>query len=380
MFVRNLRLVQRPVTLRCRCASRQFQSKTTDREKFSGSALWSAALVTANVYVATTLQAHTPSCAEQSTPQASSFVHTRDCPEEVYKMGPVLGEGSFSQVRLGENRKTGEVVAIKEMSKLDTSASRFRAEIDILLQVHLHPNIPTVIRTFETDSEWYIVTEVADGGELFERIVTKGPFSDKQAREAIKDIAETIAYLHNQGIVHCDIKPENVVLKSKNCDKPFLIDYGTAFRLRDVENGTKCTSSGTPGYSSPEQISDHKCCAASDIWALGVLAYISLCGRHPFDPDNTMDDDEIEQSILTGQYSLDRPEISPHARDLLKKILRRDPLERPSVEEILDHPWFSDGIIAEPVQISSFRHEDAYRAFSLCSRSALKRYVKKPCC
>eukprot|EP00936_MAST-01D_sp_MAST-1D-sp1_P001508 g1508.t1 len=457
--------------------------------------------------------------------------------EADYELGPVLGEGSFGDVRLATHRVSGARVAVKVLSKRDTPARRFWPEVEALdelggsaadsgavvdappckaasiatasnmrdiMKPHMsgdaneqgkrpsstgvdkqehphtkhdagHPAIARLLGTYESATEWYIVTELVEGGELFERIRRHGALCEHEAARAIQMVAEGLVHVHRKGYVHGDIKPENILIRTstddsalrnqsddhgvaissscgdyhdcnsrvesgdaiakgegaleganEDCGTPgtdtehadvgndmdmisgakmtgvALIDFGNAFKRQaatDRSFGSRVhNGSGTIGYTAPELVApgensskaEGKCeedtdfndghpSPRSDVWALGVVMYIVLCGCHPFDPQNDADDDEVERRVLASEYSLEHCAsyqlhreslnrdkglegevdtkaatqtaggtggISVEARDLLEQLLDRVPGKRPSAEQLLHHPWLLQNAVA----------------------------------
>lgn len=223
----------------------------------------------------------------------------------------IIGEGGYCVVHKGRDRRSGELVAIKMLSKNETSAREFWSEVDVLRVAGQHPNIMQLRGTFETDDCWYIVQDLAQDGELFDHLISKGAYSEKQASSAMRELCDALHYLHRKGIVHGDIKPENILLhRGRMC----LVDFGVSFRLGERFFGdTQLT--GTVAYAAPETLqhsaasnysyrsepldddddgpSLYKLGPKADMFALGVVLYILLCGAHPFDPYNNLTDEEV---------------------------------------------------------------------------------------
>lgn len=149
------------------------------------------------------------------------------------------------------------------------------SEITILQKIH-HPNCTGLRDFFESDNHLYLITEEARGGELFDRIIAKGYFYEKDAAQLVRQIVKAMAYIHGLGIVHRDLKPENILFKSKEDDSEILItDFGLSKALTSPEDYLK-TACGTPGYVSPEILRGEKYGKPTDMWAVGVIAYVIL--------------------------------------------------------------------------------------------------------
>jgi hypothetical protein len=182
---------------------------------------------------------------------------------------------------------------------------------------------------------YYLVTECLKGGELFNRIVHKSFYSENDARGVIYILMQTIAYLHHHRIVHRDLKPENLLLYAEDDTSIKIADFGFAERTDGfISLKTQC---GTPGYVAPEILLDQPYGKAVDMWAIGVIMYVLLGGYPPFRHDDT-------PSIVTEDVEFHAEywdQVSEDAKDLIQKLLRKDPLERWSAEEALKHPWMT---------------------------------------
>lgn len=245
--------------------------------------------------------------------------------EEAYEItDEIIGEGGYCVVRRGIERRTGEQVAVKILSKNETNAREFWTEVDVLRVAGKHPNIMQLRGVFETEDCWYIVMDLASDGELFDHLIANGAYSEKQASEAVRDLCDALNYLHRKGIVHGDIKPENILLHD---GRMCLVDFGVSFRMGERFIGDSQLT-GTVAYAAPETLvygaketnkvatgsssskSSERLAAATesesledqeytklgpktDMFALGVVLYILLCGCHPFDRYNNLTDEEV---------------------------------------------------------------------------------------
>ena len=207
---------------------------------------------------------------------------------DVYEVLEVLGHGHFATVSRGVHKETGEAVAIKAIEKGRADVSAIRREVAILQKVGSHPNIVALRDVFETEDYWYLVMELVTGGELFERLVKKGPYSEKEASRLMSQMAEAIAWLHSQGVCHRDLKPENLLLSQPQGDEEITVkicDFGLSVALGD---GTLNEQQGTWAYWAPEMWTGQYG-KQVDMWSLGVILYILLSGRHPFDSPGRSD-------------------------------------------------------------------------------------------
>lgn len=192
------------------------------------------------------------------------------------------------------------------------------------------------------DDEQYLdlVIESLHGGEMFERIVEKGHYNEADAAHVVKQLAEGLKYLHTQGIVHRDLKPENLLYESEkdSCDIK-ITDFGLA-KLTDGDTPALMrTACGTPGYVAPEILSGKSYGQEVDVWSLGVIMYILLCGFPPFYSEN---DAELYALIRTATYSFPSPywdSVSKEAKELVQQLLVVDPKKRLTTEDILANQW-----------------------------------------
>lgn len=229
----------------------------------------------------------------------------------------VLGSGAFGQVRKVTQKSTGEDRAVKIIDKLQLDESehvRLKYEIDILKNL-THPNILRLYEVYENKSSIYLVTELCDGCELFDEISKRDHFNESEAAVVLKQILNAIAYCHNQNIAHRDLKPENILIDVRNRGIIKVIDFGTSHHF-DPDAPAMHQMYGTPYYIAPEVLQgkyNHLC----DIWSIGVILYIMLCGRPPF---NGTTEEIIIQKVKRGTWEM-RGEIwlnvSDEAKDLL---------------------------------------------------------------
>jgi len=260
---------------------------------------------------------------------------------ESYEMGPTIGQGSFAVVKLCKNRKTGEEVAIKIIDKKNARAVEdLQTEAEVMAKIQ-HPNVIRVYQIFENATKCYMVQEYVSGGELFDRIIDKDHFSEVEAVGVLQQILAAMQYLHSCGIVHRDIKPENLLYKTKSADSPIMLaDFGLA---KVLANGQEMhTMCGTPGYVAPEILGGKAgYTSAVDIWSIGVVAYILLCGFPPFYDESTP---ALVQQILAGKYDFPSPfwdQVSENAKSFVRFLLNTDPASRPTAEQALAHPWIT---------------------------------------
>jgi len=268
-----------------------------------------------------------------------------------------IGHGHYGVVRECTNRETGARLAIKSINKSKvTKLDLLGREIAILKEVH-HPNIIELVDTQEDAKYLHIITELCTGGELFDRIIEKtqsdeGHFTEKDAANIIRSALDAVGYCHAKGIAHRDLKPENFLFKTKANDAPIkIIDFGLS-RYDAGEFGLMKTRVGTPYYVAPEVLRRGytKSC---DIWSIGIITYILLCGYPPFYGDT---DREIFDSVASGEFDFPSEEwdgISNAAKDFISSLLQTDPNLRPSAGKALSHKWIVE---KKDRPMRAFRH------------------------
>ncbi|KAK0725391.1 calcium/calmodulin-dependent protein kinase type I [Lasiosphaeris hirsuta] len=261
-----------------------------------------------------------------------------------YKVGKTLGAGSYSVVKECVHIDTGRYYAAKVINKrlMAGREHMVRNEIAVLKKVSMgHQNILTLVDYFETMNNLYLVTDLALGGELFDRICRKGSYYESDAADLIRATLSAVAYLHDHGIVHRDLKPENLLFRTPEDNADLLIaDFGLSRIMDEEQFHVLTTTCGTPGYMAPEIFKKTGHGKPVDLWALGVITYFLLCGYTPFDRDS---DFEEMQAILNADYSFTPLEywrgVSDSAKDFIRRCLTIDPAKRMTAHEALQHPF-----------------------------------------
>ena len=256
-----------------------------------------------------------------------------------YTLGKTIGQGSFGTVRKAIHKSTKQERAIKIIKKGEQDEEKFFLEVNILSKLS-HPNIMHIYEFYEDKANYYIISELCKGGELFDMITEKGCFNELEAAPLMHQLMSAICYCHQNRVVHRDLKPENILLEDKNQDNPVikLIDWGGARYFSKNKKMSKVN--GTPYYIAPEvlnEVYDEKC----DIWSAGVIFYILLCGYPPFNGET---DKEIMDAVKKGEFDFPPEEwdvITSEGKDLIKKMLTFEPKKRLSAEQVLSHPWFT---------------------------------------
>ncbi|KAI9251995.1 kinase-like domain-containing protein [Helicostylum pulchrum] len=252
----------------------------------------------------------------------------------------VLGVGSFAVVKECTEIATETKYAVKIILKKVIAGKQqmLDSELDILTKVR-HSHIVSLHDIFESDDAVYIVTDLCTGGELFQRIVERGIYTEATAADLVRQMLEGLVYLHSEGIVHRDIKPENLLFKTPEEDADLLItDFGLSKLLKN-NNEILTTACGTPGYVAPEVLLGSGHGKPVDIWSVGVIMYTLLSGYTPFYGE---DQNELFDCIMKGKYDFDDEywgDISPEAKNLINRLLTYDPKERVTAEEALKDAW-----------------------------------------
>jgi len=256
-----------------------------------------------------------------------------------------IGHGHYGVVRKCRNRETKHIYAVKSIKKSKVGRiDSLKREVQILRAVD-HPNIIKLYDIYEDDKFLHLVMELCEGGELFDRIIAKtqsseGHYSEADCARLVQKITRAINYCHTiHNICHRDLKPENFIFKTKEENSELkIIDFGLS-RYEDV--GIEMTTRvGTPYYIAPEVLNrryDKSC----DLWSIGVIMYILICGYPPFYGDT---DAEIFASVKKGEFNFPSPEwdtISTLAKTLIQSLLSKEPSARPTAQQVLQHEWFS---------------------------------------
>lgn len=260
-----------------------------------------------------------------------------------WELHRTLGEGTFSKVKLGIHCETGEQCAIKIIDKESLAKQGLEEQLKreiAIMKVLRHKHVVQLHEVMQTVNHIYIVLELIPNGELFDHIVENRRFAEDMARKYFQQLISGLYYCHGQSIAHRDLKPENLLL-----DKDYQLkisDFGLSNLQRPGEElGTVC---GTPNYVAPEVLSDrgYNGCLA-DVWSCGVILFVMLAGYLPFDDTNT---NALFNKIERGEYRMSR-HFSESAKDLIAKLLVVDTTKRLTLQEIIQHPWFSEGFDAE---------------------------------
>jgi serine/threonine protein kinase len=287
----------------------------------------------------------------------------------------VLGVGATGIVYELKHKVTGKRFALKEMEiKNKAQMQMALSEAEMLKEIMeniSHPNIMHIDKVFQVGLKFYLVFPLCTGGELYEHVIRRGHFSERDAAVITHDLLSGLHALHTHDILHLDIKPENILFETDADDARIKItDFGLSkvFNQRDANGSVSAPRPttmedmaaklkqfqecgvlqrdrlrGTVGYMSPELILAGVSSAATDVWAAGVVVYILLCGHPPFQSKSNR---EILERSARGQYSLDGKEwegVSEEAKDIVRRMLTVDPDKRITIVEALEHPWVRSG-------------------------------------
>ena len=268
--------------------------------------------------------------------------------EQLYHISSrVVGTGIHGSVQKCYDRRTGDRCAVKSIRKDDPAVrpAALRREISLLQEMR-HGHIVPLRDVFEDEDFIHIVTDLCEGGELFDRIKERssdktgeGCFAEDEASRIIYQVLTAVRHLHESGIVHRDIKPENILFDSIDGDSVKLIDFGLARRW-DEGDAPMRTVVGTPYYIDPNVLRKNYT-RSCDLWSVGIVAYILIAGHPPF---NGRDDSATHRAVLKGRYrfaSKDWKHTTKESRDFVQRLLQTDSVKRMTVEEALAHPWIA---------------------------------------
>jgi len=283
--------------------------------------------------------------------------------ENHYDFGKQLGSGAFSIVKEGLNRKTKQKVAIKIIKKETVEGEDIkllRREVHNLKTLD-HPHILKLFEVYESKGEFFLVMELVEGKELFDKIVERGQYSEKDTSNIIKQIVSAIDYLHSKGIAHRDLKPENLLSVGTGENEVIKVaDFGLSKNFGDEKMMTSC---GSPGYVAPEVLECETYDKAVDMWSIGVILYILLVGYPPFYADN---DPALFKKIMACDYDFGEgwDVISTQAKDLVKNLLVKDPKKRFTAQQCLNHAFIkSSDISNKQLQMHKLKDYVSKKAF-----------------
>ncbi|XP_023372047.1 myosin light chain kinase, smooth muscle isoform X1 [Otolemur garnettii] len=265
-------------------------------------------------------------------------VNTEQKVSDFYDIEERLGSGKFGQVFRLVEKKTRKIWAGKFFKAYSAKEKEnIRQEISIMNCLH-HPKLVQCVDAFEEKANIVMVLEIVSGGELFERIIDEDfELTERECIKYMRQISEGVEYIHRQGIVHLDLKPENIMCVNKTGTRIKLIDFGLARRLENA--GSLKVLFGTPEFVAPEVINYEPISYATDMWSIGVICYILVSGLSPFMGDN---DNETLSNVTSATWDFDDEafdEISDDAKDFISSLLKKDMKSRLDCTQCLQHPW-----------------------------------------
>ncbi|KAF6136238.1 hypothetical protein GIB67_001647 [Kingdonia uniflora] len=299
-----------------------------------------------------------------------------------YELGKEVGRGHFGHTCSAKAKKgefKGQQVAVKIISKAKMttaiSIEDVRREVKILKALSGHKNLVKFHDACEDAQNVYIVMELCEGGELLDRILSRGGrYTEEDAKVIVVQILSVVAFCHLQGVVHRDLKPENFLFTNRDEDAPMrLIDFGLSDFIRPDERLNDIV--GSAYYVAPEVL--HRSYSLeADIWSVGVITYILLCGSRPF---WARTESGIFRAVLRADPNFEDspwPSVSAEAKDFLKRFLNKDHRKRMTAAQALSHPWLRDENRSVPLDILIYKLVKAYVRATPFKRAALKSLSK----
>ncbi|CAJ0583046.1 unnamed protein product, partial [Mesorhabditis spiculigera] len=269
-----------------------------------------------------------------------------------YEVERTIGKGNYACVKLAKHRVTKTEVAIKivDKTRLDQdNLNKVYREIEVLKRLN-HPHIIKLYQVIETTNILYLVTEYAPNGEVFDLISRHSRLSEEDARVKFWQLISAIDYCHQNGVVHRDLKAENLLLDQGSNLK--IADFGFSnFFKGDEQLNTFC---GSPPYAAPEVFEGRQYSATSlDIWSLGVVLYVFVCGALPFNGPTLQ---HLRDRVLSGRFRIPFY-MSQECENLIRKMLVLDPAKRPTIEQIKKHKWMQQGNVQERIEAEVANYE-----------------------
>ncbi|NXV08521.1 HUNK kinase, partial [Cettia cetti] len=270
------------------------------------------------------------------------FQHTKRVGN--YLIGRKLGEGSFAKVREGLHVLTGEKVAVKvidkKRAKKDTYVTKNLRREGQIQQMIRHPNIAQLLDILETENSYYLVMELCPGGNLMHKIYEKKRLEEHEARKYIRQLILAVEHLHRAGVVHRDLKIENLLLDEDNNIK--LIDFGLSNCAGILGYSDPfSTQCGSPAYAAPELLARKKYGPKIDVWSIGVNMYAMLTGTLPFtvEPFSLR---ALYQKMVDKEMNPFPTQLSSAAINFLRSLLEPDPAKRPNIQQALANRWLNE--------------------------------------
>ena len=291
-----------------------------------------------------------------------------------------LGHGSFGVVYSGTDKQTGQRVAVKVLSKGAGTWDHkvVEKEVEVLTRLD-HPVASKLLATAEDSAYFYLVSELCEGAELFDRLIEEGQQAEANVAHILRQVLELVAHCHSMNIVHRDLKPENILFRNRSDALGThaselaiaVVDFGMAEIMAPGQILT--ARAGSPHYMAPEVIAG-RYTQSAELWTVGVLLYVMLSAQMPFDGGNAS---AIFSRIREGHYDTRGAvweHVSADAKDLLNSLLQQDPAARPSAAAALQHRWLNGSASADahPLAPSIVRQVRLTSTFSLATHSLIK--------
>ncbi|KAE9594061.1 hypothetical protein Lal_00012384 [Lupinus albus] len=319
---------------------------------------------------------HPPSSQSRTTTIGPVLGRPMEDVRATYSLGKELGRGQFGITHLCTNKVTGQKFACKTIAKRKLvhkeDIEDVRREVQIMHHLTGQPNIVELKGAYEDKQSVHLVMELCAGGELFDRIIAKGHYTERAAASLLRTIVQILHTFHSMGIIHRDLKPENFLLLSKDETAPLkATDFGLSVFYKQGEMFKDIV--GSAYYIAPEVLK-RRYGPEVDIWSVGVMLYILLCGVPPFWADS---EHGIFNAILRGHIDFTSdpwPSISEPARDLVSKMLNSDPKQRLTAYQVLNHPWIKEDGEApdKPLDNAVLNRLKQFRAMNQFKKVALR--------
>ncbi|KAL8192301.1 hypothetical protein R6Q57_027968 [Mikania cordata] len=287
-----------------------------------------------------------------------------------YELGRTLGEGTFAKVKFARNVETGENVAIKILDKEKVlkhkMITQIKREISTMKLIR-HPNVIRMFEVMASKTKIYIVLEFVTGGELFDKVASRGRLKEDEARKYFQQLINAVDYCHSRGVFHRDLKPENLLLDANGCLK--VSDFGLSALPQQVrEDGLLYTTCGTPNYVAPEVINNKGYDGAkADLWSCGVILFVLMAGYLPFEDANLT---TLYKKIFKADFTCP-PWFSSSAKKLIKRILDPNPVTRITAAEVIENDWFKKGYVPPKFELQDVSLADVDAIFNEAGDAAL---------
>eukprot|EP00775_Hariotina_reticulata_P005113 gene5113-5353_t len=270
---------------------------------------------------------------------------------EFYDIGKILGAGQFGTTRLAVHKASGKHFACKSilksrLSTMPNMSAAVRKELQIMHHVAGHPNVVNLKEAYEDHLYVHLIMELCTGGDLVERIMAKGQYTEKDAAKVTRKMLKVVAFCHEMGVMHRDLKPDNFLLADPAEEAELkAADFGLSCFIKPGEELKDVC--GTVYYIAPEMLLQSGYDEKADVWAIGVILYILLCGHPPFE---AVEDDDVFRLIVENgkpdfsHYVWDG--ISGPAKDAVQQMMTYEPKQRPTAAQMLQHEWVREGGVA----------------------------------